>query len=265
VRYPLRDAGRLIVTAPVVTFTTEQFDALLKKLAPGADKAPGVGAPRSSGLGCSGGPLDAGVYAMLAAGSPRLALAKAWGIPLAPYLINVIATFANTATTDVLDVGSDVKIVQDTLVDALVVRIQNMGTTANQNQFQTLSDFFFNFQSSIQAKLDVQGAPRYSVAPKFTPLSTIADVINGQSHWPGGWILTYQQQLFMSFHADVQLPDAPMKVACTYRGWVPVNEMFTDMKNADAISYLLAMGYDIPTGMQAALLGRSPPPPPVSQ
>lgn len=234
-----------------LAFTPEQFDRLLAALKGPGPAAAGLGAPKS-GLGCPGGPLDAGVYAMLAAGSPRLALAKAWGIPLAPYLINVRAVFANTDTPDVVDVGSDVKIVQDTLCDAFVARIQNEGATANQNVFQTMSDYYFNFQSSIDVKLDVMGAPRYSVAPKFTPLSTLADMINGQSHWPGGWILTYQQQLFMQFHANVTLPDAPMEVICTFRGWVPTNDMFVDMRNRDAIQALLAIGYDIPQGMQDA-------------
>ena len=237
--------------AEALAFTPEQFDKLLAALK-GSEPAPaGLGAPKS-GLGCSGGPLDAGVYAMLAAGSPRLALAKAWGIPLAPYLINVRATFASTDTPDVLDVGSDVKIVQDTLIDAFVARIQNEGATANQSVFQPQSDYFFNFQSGIDVKLDVMGAPRYSVAPKFTPLSTIADMINGNSHWPGGWILTYQQQLFMQFHANVTLPDAPMEVICTFRGWVPTNDMFVDMKNRDAVAKLIEIGYDIPPGMAQA-------------
>ena len=234
-----------------VTLSQEQFEKLLAAARGSQPASAGVGAPRS-GLGCSGGTLDAGVYAMLAAGSPRLALAKAWGIPLAPYLINVRATFASTDTTDVVDVGSDVKIVQDTLIDAFVSRINNEGATANENQFQTLSDFYFNFQSTNDVKLDVMGAPRYSVAPKFTPLSTIADMISGESHWPGGWILTYQQQLFMQFHANVTLPDAPMEVICTFRGWVPTNDMFVDMKNREAIASLIAIGYDIPDGMAQA-------------
>jgi len=234
-----------------VTLSQEQFEKLLAA-AKGSESAPaGLGAPKS-GLGCTGGPLDAGVYAMLAAGSPRLALAKAWGIPLAPYLTNVRATFASTDTTDVLDVGSDVKIVQDTLIDAFVARIQNEGASANQSVFQPQSDYFYGFQSGIDVKLDVMGAPRYSVAPKFTPLSTIADMINGGSHWPGGWILTYQQQLFMQFHANVTLPDAPMEVICTFRGWVPTNDMFVDMKNRDAIAKLIEIGFDIPPGMAQA-------------
>jgi hypothetical protein len=206
--------------------------------------APGMGAPpkpRMFGLGCaddSYGPLAAGVYSMLAAGSPRLALAKARGVPLAPYMISVRAVFPDTSVTLVPDVGSDVKIVQDTLIDSLVIRIQNESTTANQNQFQTLSDFFYGYQSGIEATLDVQGAPRYAVAPKFIPLSVLGDPNNGVGHWPGGWVLTYQQQLFMSFQAKILLPTAPIEVICAFRGWVPVTEAFVSMTNREAINAL---------------------------
>lgn len=189
---------------------------------------------RIVGIGCSDGslgPLEAGVWAMLAAGSPRLALAKALGVPLAPYIINVRATFPEVDTADVPDIGSDVKIVQDTLIDAMVVRLQNDNTP--QNIFQPQSDYFFNFQSGIEATLQVNGAPRYSVAEMFTPLSTLADVVNGGSHWPGGWLLTYQQQLFMSFHSRVTLPFAPLEVICTFRGWLPVSDMFMRNRMSD--------------------------------
>jgi len=207
---------------------------------------PGVGAPlaaklKNLGFGCCKddlGPLSAGIYAMLAAGSPRLALAKARGVPLAPYIINVRAIFPDTSTTVIPSVGSDVKIVQDTLIDSLTIRIQNESDTANQNQFQSLSDFFFGFQSGIEAQLQVQGAPRYSVVDKYCPLSTLGDVINGQSHWPGGWVLTYQQQLFMDFNAKVLLPYAPIEVICTFRGWVPVTQSFVTMSTREALDAL---------------------------
>lgn len=245
-----------------LAFTPEQFEKLLETVRKGSEAKSGLGAPSSaskSGLGCPGDTIDAGVYAMLAAGSPRLALAKAWGIPLAPYMINVRATFPDTDTIVVPDVGSDVKIVSEVLIDAMVVRIQNLGVTANQNVFQTQSDYYFNFQSGLEATLDVVGAPRYSVAPKYTPLSTIADVINGQSHWPGGWILTYQQQLEMSFKTTVTLPDAPMGVCCTFRAWTPVNDALSSdsMPNRTALKLLLDMGYSVPTGMIKAITGTS--------
>lgn len=230
----------------IVAFSQEQFSALLEKIGPKKAESTGVGAPQFTGIGCGEGgmgPLASGVYAMLAAGSPRLALAKAYGVPLAPYLINVRAIFPDTSTSDVPEVGADVKIVQDTLIDSMVVRVVNESTTANQNQFQTMSDFFFTFQSGIEATLDVQGAPKYSVAPKFTPLSTLADAVTGSSHWPGGWVLTYQQQLMMSFRTTVTLPYAPMEVICTFRGWVPTNEMFVHMSNREAFQRLADCGF----------------------
>jgi hypothetical protein len=202
--------------------------------------APGKPIRQLFGLGCCDdqGPLAAGVYSMLAAGSPRLALAKARGVPLAPYMINVRATFPDTTGEPIPDVGSDIKIVQDTLIDALVVRVQNESVTANQNQLQTLSDFFYGFTSGIEAKLTVQGAPRYDVAPKFVPLSNLADVVTGGSHWPGGWVLTYQQQLKMDFNAKILLPFAPIEVVCSFRAWSPVTNAFVTMSTQEAIDKL---------------------------
>jgi len=233
----------------VISFTPEQFRELLTELRQDAQRgkeAAGLGAPApyrsgfASGPGLEG-PIGLGVQRMLEAGSPRLALAKAMGVPMAPYVMNVRATFPDVDTQGVPNVGSDVKIVQDTLIDCLVVRVTIDQTPLNV--FQTQSDYYLNFQSGIEATLDVKGAPRYSVAPNFTPLSTLADVINGNSKWPAGWILTYQQQLFMSFNARIApLPDAPITVVCTFRGWIPVGEMFVQMSNREAFERLAQRG-----------------------
>jgi len=190
------------------------------------------------GAGFPQGDLEASIGILLASGSPRLALARALGVPLAPYLINVRAQFPDTATSVIPDVGSDVKIVQDTLIDAMLVRIFNKSTTANQNQFQAESDFFYTIQSGIEAKLDVVGAPRYSVAPTYVPLALLMDAFNGDSHWPRGWVLTYQQQLMMQFTTKITLPFAPLEVVCTFRGWIPTNEMFVSMTNREAMELL---------------------------
>ena len=231
-----------------ITLTDEQFKTLLEEVRATKTPKAEAGLGRVLGLGqgpagpseCSDGLLAAGVWAMLAGGSPRLALAKAIGVPLAPYFINVRAMFESTDTVDIPSVGSDVKIAQDTLIDCLVIRTINESATANLNQFQSPSDYYYNFGSGLEATLDVQGAPRYAVAPRFTPLSTIGDMITGHSHWPGGWILTYQQQLFMAFHAAVTLPYAPIEVVCTFRGWVPVTESFVGMTNREALDRLAA-------------------------
>jgi hypothetical protein len=193
-----------------------------------------------SGLGAVGDPTSIApdVYALLALGSPRLALARALGVPFNPYLINVRADFTSTDTSIVPDVGSDVKIVQDTLMDAMVVRVSNQSNVANLSVFQAQSDYFYNFQSGFEAILSVQGAPRYDVAPRYTPLSTMADVVVGNAHWPCGWLLTYQQQLFMSFKPTIALPYAPIEIVCTFRARVPSGEAFVDLTNRDAIAAL---------------------------
>jgi hypothetical protein len=231
-----------------IGLSPEQFKELLSEIrGPRDDKAAaGVGAPEPHRSGFAWGPglegpIGLGVQKMLEAGSPRLALAKCLGVPLAPYIINVRATFPDVDTPSVPNVGSDVKIVQDTLVDSMIARVL-VDQTPN-NIFQPQSNFFFNFQSGIEATLDVKGAPRYAVADNFTPLSNLADVINGNAKWPAGWILTYQQQLFMSFNNRIApFPVAPITVVCTFRGWVPVGEMFVQMTNREAFQRLAEAG-----------------------
>jgi hypothetical protein len=228
----------------VVSFTPDQFKELITEIR-GPHEPAGLGAPPirtgfAWGPGLEG-PIGLGVQKMLEAGSPRLALAKILGVPMAPYMINVRAVFPDPDTLQVPDVGSDVKIVQDTLVDCLVTRITI--DQAPNNIFTPQNNFFFNFQSGIEATLDVKGAPRYSIAPNFTPLSTIADMISGDSKWPAGWILTYQQQLFMSFNARISpLPMTPVTVVCSFRTWTPLGEMFVQMTNREAFQRLAENG-----------------------
>jgi hypothetical protein len=247
---------------PPVVFSEEQFTRLLEVV---KNANGGRGPLRAAGVGQ--GPLDpsrvakglgapydcipdsmlvADVYQMLRLGSPRLALAKAWGVPFAPYYINNRATFPTVDTSFIPNVANDQKIVQDTFVNGITGIVTNLSETANQSTFQTLSDYYFNQQNGLNATLDVQGAPRFSLAPQFTPIATLASML-GYTSGPGrGWILTYQQQLVMAFQANVALPTAPVELCFTFQSEIPTNDMFVDMRNRDAVYQLRAEGYIIP-------------------
>lgn len=233
-------------------FSDKQFADLLQEIRNMKSGPPGAMTSHEKtrgGLGsiCSGdggmGLLAGGVYDMLALGSPRLAYAMALGVRLVPYYFNIRALFDNVDTTDVPDQGADVKIVTDTLVDAVLIRIINQSTTANQNGFQAQTDWYYTFQSGIEATLEVQGAPRPTLAPKFTPLASLADAFNGSSHYPRGFILSYQQQLQASFHATVTLPYAPIEVILTFRSFTTDNDAFTQMTNKQAFEGLVNCGF----------------------
>ena len=227
----------------------EQFAELIAEIRKSAAPAVGIGRDfRVAGLGCGDGgmgPLAAGVYEMLALGSPRLALCRAMGIRMAPYYFNLRATFVDISQTDVEEVGSDVKIVQDTLVDEMCFTILNKSTTANATQFSSQSDYYFNKQSGIEMTLDILGAPRPTITPKFTPLANVADALFNFSRWPRGFILTYTQQLQASFHASVVLPTVPIEVVVTFQSWLPIIDKFVDMKNAEAFQGLRDCGFTI--------------------
>lgn len=235
------------MTQPLVSFTPEQFDRLVEAVAGGGkpaananDKGVSIGMAGVPvvGVGCGDagmGPTALGVYQMLAAGSPRLALAKAMGMPWAPWMMNVRAVFGDTSVANVPEVGLDVRVTQDVLVESMLVRIENQSTTANQNQLQAQSDWYYNFQSCIEATMDVTGTPRYPVAPRFMPLSSLCDAFNGDSRPGAGWILTYTNSIKMSFYAKVTIPVAPIEVIVTFRTSTPIWDALVEMTNREAI------------------------------
>ncbi len=203
---------------------------------------PGAKVGMGCGGGCGGSAINRSVEDFIALGSPRLALAKAMGILIAPYIMTVKATFDTTEATVIPSKSFSDKVAQDTLVESMIVRITT--DRPAPNVFQPQSDFFNQYQDGIEATLDVQGAPRYTVAPNFTPLSLLADVVN--SAWPKGWLLTYQQQIIMSFQSRFALPDFPTTVYVTFRAWTPTGEMFELMSTKEAIDRLKACNYTFP-------------------
>jgi hypothetical protein len=219
-------------------------------------KLAGLGAPPyvKLGLGCSLGSAAGDVYQMLALGSPILAYAKLLGVRLAPYILNIRGTFEVDGPTDLPNLSNDsTKIVQDTLIDQMVVRVQPQ--VSPSASFGNTDAFFFQYLTGIEATLDVTGAPRYAVAPDFTPISNLADLVGG-SHWPGGWVLGYQQQLKAALNASIPLPAdlLPLEVILSFRGWVPVGETFVSMKNQQAIDGLAECGVQLDKNYQARVL-----------
>jgi hypothetical protein len=197
---------------------------------------------KALGFGCASSPIDVSIDTFLAMGLPRMALARAMGVSFAPRVLQVRATF------DTPDVGvlpsksfSD-KVAQDYIVQSMIVRITT--DTPAANVFEPQSRYFNQFMDGIEATLDVQGAPRFTVAGEFTPLSMLADVCC--CDWPAGWGLTYQQQIIMSFQSRIQLPDFPTTVIVGFRMWGPTGEMFENMPTAYALEQLQACGYQIP-------------------
>lgn len=210
----------------------------------------GLGAPPNAsrglpswkvGLGCGG--FDDPIT-FLHHGYPRLALVRALGVPLAPWVINVPVTFDDPSVQVVPSQGTDGKITQDTFMESMVTRITI--DRVPTNPLNSPSDYAFNWTSGIEATLTVHGTPRYEVTTDFTPISTLSDVFNGNSKWPFGWVLTYQQQLKMQFRNRIQFPAAPVTVISSFRGWQPVTDLLVNMTNRDAVMRLKALGYTVP-------------------
>jgi hypothetical protein len=198
-----------------------------------------------AGLGNIGaGVLPDEVYGWIRRGYPRIAYARAVGVPLAPWLFNVRHTF-DTPDPQVSPVlGADSEITQDTIVDSMLVRVTIDRTPTSP--FDAPSDNAFNFTNALEATLDVTGTPKYAVAPEFTPLATLMDAFNGNSKWPFCWVLNYQEGVKMQIQNRVELPDFPVTVVCTFRAWQPVTDLLVNVSTREVVAMLAALGYTIP-------------------
>lgn len=172
---------------------------------------------------------------LLREGYPRLALAKALGIPFAPYLLNLRGTFDVLSSPTIESAGSDTKIPQDTIIDAFTSRVTVDRVPANI--FQTMSDYFLNWQSGIEVMIAVVGSPHYLVTPKYTPLANVSQLM------PRFWVLTQNQNITASFNARIALAEFPTTVVCTLHGRTPVNDEIAGMSNEAARSKLAGLGF----------------------
>jgi hypothetical protein len=187
--------------------------------------------------------------------SPLLALARAWRVPFAPFLLSCRATFSSADVTVLPTVGLENgqgRITQISVVDSLLFSLQQPGSFSG-NIFKNQSDNQFKQNSGIQATINVDGAPRYAVAPFFTPLETLEDAIGNAPQFPMGWILTYTQGINMAFQATIPLPSLPTTIIATYRMWQPYGtDEFVSMSNSQAFTELFKI-YSGNTEMTAML------------
>lgn len=187
--------------------------------------------------------------------SPLLALARAWKVPFAPFILSCRATFSSADVTVLPSVALENgqgRITQISVVDDLMFSVLQPASFPG-NIFKNQSDTEFKKNSGIQCTLDVDGAPRYAVVPFFTPIETVADVIGNAPQFPMGWILTYTQTVRMAFQASIPLPSLPVMITASLRLWQPYGtDEFVSMSNSQAFQQLYKI-YANDSEMTAAL------------
>ena len=156
--------------------------------------------------------------------SPQIGLARHWKIPFAPFVQSITACFLDT--TDTIGPfalgnasGNNDALSVVTVVDQVLIHIDSPNLNAG-NAAQGFLNWFFARQSGIQATMFVDGAPRFEIAPDFTPIDTLADMITEM--WPSGWVLNFNQVPKMQFKTSFALPAVPTTVYVTFRMWQPV-------------------------------------------
>lgn len=186
---------------------------------------------------------------------PVIALARAMGAQFVPFMLNIRTAFTDptvNVSNTVSFEGSNERLNMVSVIDEVTYQID----TPNLNSgaaLQAVNAWFYARQSGIQATLIVDGAPRYVVAPFFTPLENLMSSL--AEGWPMGWSLGYTQSPKMQFTATVPVPVLPANITVTFRAWQPSagNTFFVGMVDPVARQLLQRLGYNCPIVNQDAL------------
>jgi hypothetical protein len=201
-----------------------------------------------------GGVMSASDILSLAQFSPQLALAKAMNMPFIPYLLNIANTFADSTTlisnpqsfqsNGPPGTNQTTRTGQPAIIDGVVLTIDQPSAFSGQ-VLKSVSDFFFRFQSGIQATMIILGAPKMAIAPFFTPISALCDELN--ESWMKGFVLQPTQTISMTFTQTIPVPTPPVTVTCTFRMWEPQDTAGTlvNLTTPEAYARLAALGYDV--------------------
>jgi hypothetical protein len=176
----------------------------------------------------------------------QLALARAYRVPFAPFLLNIRGTFTDPDVNILPSValeGGQTRISQLAIVDSLYFTI-DQPESFDGNIFKPQSDYYSELQGiGIQAKINVDGAPRYAVAPFFTPLPALSSMI--ANAFPMGWQLGNTQNIWMEYQATIPLQSLPTTVTTTLRMWTPVGtDVFVSMTSFEAYNKLVQIYSD---------------------
>jgi hypothetical protein len=180
---------------------------------------------------------------------PQLALAKLWHVPLVPLVYNLQATFTTAQPTVTQWVtwtvtGEPTRLNQFAVVDTVMFEVDVPSAFAG-SQWKGQTDFFYGLQTGIGAQMVVDGAPRYVVAPDYTPIRMLCAMLN--ENWPQAWILGNTQTVKMQFNASFTLPNLPLTINVAFRMWTVsgVTTKFVNMSDSEAACQLEKAGINM--------------------
>ena len=190
--------------------------------------------------------------------NPQVALARALRVPLVPWIANIRATFTSSAQPNIgpfawqVQGGSNDQQRANTfaILDRMVFQIDAPNANSGAG-YKPEQDWYFGFQSGIEATLVMDGDPRYVVSPDYTPIRNLTTMVN--EAWPQGWVLTNTNAAKMQFNLSnvALIPSYPTKVTVTFRMWIPCvgtpkGQRFVMMSDSEATRQLVKLGVPVP-------------------
>jgi hypothetical protein len=197
----------------------------------------GAGSP-VTGAGCGDMRRDNGSVDWLIPKSPRLALARALGVDMVPFVFTISVNFSAAGSATITDQGPNKPISRDVLLYAIDIDLQNpAGFTGDE--FKPQSDFFFAYTSGIQAAVNIYGAQKRRMP--YAPLRAVNHYCSPDEPW----VVTEEQIPSMDFTTTTPLPFAGITVTVSFVGKTPATDTTFRMSPVDAFNCLEQMGYQV--------------------
>jgi hypothetical protein len=199
----------------------------------GAGGCPMSPAPNSSG----DRRRDDGSVEWLIPKSPRLALARALGVDMVPYVFTISGTFSASGGSQTLpDQGPNKSISRDVLLYAIDIDIQNPNGFPG-DEFKPQSDFFFAYTSGLQAAINIYGNERRRMT--YAPLRAVNKYCSPEEPW----VIQEEQIPSIDFTTTTPLPYSQITINVAFIGKTPAIDTTFRMSPIDAFNCLERMGY----------------------
>lgn len=188
------------------------------------------------------------MIADLAVTNPKVAYALVLGVPRAPILLNLHASFATGAPNTPIEADL-ATLTDDVWIRDVVYTVQRPNAYLG-NILKEQSDFYNQAIPGVSVKIIAGTGPKYLLSPDFVPLQNLAAIF--ERDWKGGWTLDAYSILHAEFVLTKTLFDAPgnseipYDVDITFHGIQFFDRFLQKITDQDARDCLRKMGFWVP-------------------
>jgi hypothetical protein len=178
---------------------------------------------------------------------PKLAYAKIVGVPIVPFVDDILIQFSSsTVNAPPVEGNFDNNLTQDTYVQRVSFNLSQQNTFPG-SPFQSL--YFNQLKQSgatgVGVQVDVFGGPKYTVTgDDYVDLGNFVDVF--AITWPHGWLLPKQSNVKVSAVLTQTPVSVPYDVLISFMGAQILDKTLEDLSDQECRARLRKLGLESP-------------------